>query len=377
MRLLALLPGKETELAKLDLLGVLDSRGLRVEDEEVEELGFGGRLVAFSVLTKAAPGATGPDSLRHALVDLAYSTRACELAWSFKCESGLRGQALGAIAGAADSVRARLGGATPFHVRVKLESGRGTSTQALERELGAVLEERLRLPVSFGQTAATVLVFFVDDFQRAYVGVELTRKRRGPLSPRRHAASLRPYLQVGTLNPPFSRFLVNWSACSPRGTLLDPACGSGGVLLEAVATGRRAVGFDLDRRHLRGCRQNLAAAHGAASCNLVRASAQLFPFRPGAFDAVVADVPYDRSTSSRRSGGLRVFEWVARGAATCLVPGGRLVVSVADWLLRKPPEAPHPPFPAPPQLSSPQAAAQRVHKSLTRVAFRYERRINL
>ena len=46
-------------------------------------------------------------------------------------------------------------------------------------------------------------------------------------------------------HPPIARKLIEL-ASSPGETVLDPFCGSGTLLVEAVATGRNAVGTDVD-----------------------------------------------------------------------------------------------------------------------------------
>ena len=47
------------------------------------------------------------------------------------------------------------------------------------------------------------------------------------------------------------------TSCPPGGMVLDPFCGSGRALVEAVKTGRRAVGFDLSPQFAAASRQTL------------------------------------------------------------------------------------------------------------------------
>src|SRR6266702_7071362 len=67
----------------------------------------------------------------------------------------------------------------------------------------------------------------------------------------------RPFSLPISLHPKFARALVNLARVPMAGTVLDPFCGTGGVLLEAAAVGLRGVGIDRERRMVLGCRSSL------------------------------------------------------------------------------------------------------------------------
>src|SRR5207245_1715269 len=54
----------------------------------------------------------------------------------------------------------------------------------------------------------------------------------------------RPFSLPISLHPKFARALVNLARVPMAGTVLDPFCGTGGVLLEAAELGLRGVGID-------------------------------------------------------------------------------------------------------------------------------------
>lgn len=62
-----------------------------------------------------------------------------------------------------------------------------------------------------------------------------------------------------TLSPLLARALVNLSEVPPGGTLIDPFCGTGAILIEGAAVGCRIVGADVDSRMVRGALANLAS----------------------------------------------------------------------------------------------------------------------
>lgn len=49
------------------------------------------------------------------------------------------------------------------------------------------------------------------------------------------------------------------SSCAPRGLVLDPFCGTGTAVIEALRTGRRGIGFELSSDYARKARGRLAA----------------------------------------------------------------------------------------------------------------------
>jgi site-specific DNA-methyltransferase (adenine-specific) len=60
------------------------------------------------------------------------------------------------------------------------------------------------------------------------------------------------------MTPRVARYLVPL-ACPPGGLVLDPFCGSGNVLRAAIASGRRAVGVDLEEKWIRLTAERCAA----------------------------------------------------------------------------------------------------------------------
>jgi tRNA (guanine10-N2)-dimethyltransferase len=83
-----------------------------------------------------------------------------------------------------------------------------------------------------------------------------------------------------------ARMLVNLVA-APGDALVDPCCGVGTCLLEALEMGVRAVGFDLSHHAVTAARENLA--HFGYTAPVRRRDARLLE---GHWDAAVVDFPY-------------------------------------------------------------------------------------
>jgi len=60
-----------------------------------------------------------------------------------------------------------------------------------------------------------------------------------------------------TMPPKLARILVNLTGCKRGDTLLDPFCGLGTILGEAVMCGVNVIGVDADARRVEGARRNL------------------------------------------------------------------------------------------------------------------------
>jgi tRNA G10 N-methylase Trm11 len=116
----------------------------------------------------------------------------------------------------------------------------------------------------------------------------------------------------GALRPVAAAAMVRLAGAGP-GRLLDPCCGSGTIVREALAAGWDAQGSDLDQEAVDVARANVA---GAA---IRRADALSLPHPDGAFDAVVTNLPFGRQFrpgAERLRGGPAGPSHVARSPAT-------------------------------------------------------------
>lgn len=70
----------------------------------------------------------------------------------------------------------------------------------------------------------------------------------------------RPYQDIkrGMLPPKVARIMVNLATRGKSGTLLDPFCGTGTILMEAMQLGLNVVGGDTDPKGIEGTEQNLS-----------------------------------------------------------------------------------------------------------------------
>jgi tRNA (guanine10-N2)-dimethyltransferase len=114
-----------------------------------------------------------------------------------------------------------------------------TVIRATERELGGNIQERTKVKVDLERPKEVISVLFSD---KAYIGRVLAEvdedfEARTP--------SKRPFFSPISLHPKLARALVNLSRAPSKGYLLDPFCGTGGILIEGALMGINVVGGDL------------------------------------------------------------------------------------------------------------------------------------
>jgi tRNA G10 N-methylase Trm11 len=118
-------------------------------------------------------------------------------------------------------------------------------------------------------------------------------------------AKYRPAFDIGTMNPPLTTLMVNIAAPRAGMHLVDPMCGTGGILIEALVQGIPCVGVELANFPLKGCIKNLRFfnKNRTTGFHLVKASVFELPFRDAlaAHDAgyvMATDPPYGRISSA-------------------------------------------------------------------------------
>lgn len=104
----------------------------------------------------------------------------------------------------------------------------------------------------------------------------------------------KPFFQPGSMEPIEARAVANLARVRPGSTVLDPMCGTGGLLVEAGLLGARVVGIDAQWKMVRGARRNLA--HYLEDWVVAQGDATRLPIG-GPVEAVVVDVPYGRQSA--------------------------------------------------------------------------------
>lgn len=110
----------------------------------------------------------------------------------------------------------------------------------------------------------------------------------------------RPFSSPVSLDPVLALVMVNLSEVSAGDRLLDPFCGTGGILIEAGLCGVDVYGADLQQKMVEGTRENLEE-YGIINHSISKSGIEdIESVFEGEFDVVVTDLPYGQS--SRKKG---------------------------------------------------------------------------
>lgn len=175
----------------------------------------------------------------------------------------------------------------PFAGRVKKIFGSTMDNPELdlERLIGAGISGKVNLQNPEEEFRAVI------SGSRCYFGRVIWRSDPRRFADRRPGD--RPFFHPGVMMPRMVRALLNISCTREGETLLDPFCGTGGMIMEAHTLGICAVGTDIDPFMVRGSRLNLEKG------DILQADVRSLPFPSASFDTVVTDLPYGQSVSIR------------------------------------------------------------------------------
>ena len=106
-------------------------------------------------------------------------------------------------------------------------------------------------------------------------------------------ANKRPFFRPVSLEPRLARAAVNIAAGINEGYVVDPMCGTGGILIESALTNRLTLGIDFDPVMVEGTKENLRWAGVEADVRRDDATRLQLPKK---LAALVVDPPYGRNS---------------------------------------------------------------------------------
>lgn len=231
-----------------------------------------------------------------------------------------------------------------FAARIKKIHGNtmDLSGGELERMMGT----HIRGQVSLKDPQAEFRAVISED--KCYLGRVISRCDRNSFHNRRPGN--RPFFHPGVMMPRIARVIVNMSLVGTGQRMLDPFCGTGGIVLEAELMGIDAIGSDIDPDMVIGSRKNLS------SNALIMADSTDLPFVSGSMDAVVTDLPYGQSSAIRARDLDHLYSASLQEICRILAPGKRAVLVTHRDISAL----------AGRYMEVKASYHQRVHKSLTR-----------
>lgn len=182
-----------------------------------------------------------------------------------------------------------------FRLRAVDVNHNDIDTKQLEADYGARLQTE-RNSVDLEEPENDLRLYVIDD---GYVLASLEQDIPRGLYEKR-SNEKRPFSSPVSLSPVLARVLVNLTGADAGSRLLDPFCGTGGILIEAGLCGIGVHGLDIQQEMVEGTRENLEE-YGIINHDIkqggIEEATELFE---RSFDAVVTDLPYGKA--SRREG---------------------------------------------------------------------------
>jgi len=229
----------------------------------------------------------------------------------------------------------------------KVHGGSHERNPASQREYERLIGTMIGGPVNLINPETEYRAILSED--RCYFGKVLYRIDRGGYDQRNPGK--RDFFHPGVMMPRMARTLVNLACARAGDTVLDPFCGTGGILIEAELLGMRTIGSDFDPFMIGGSRMN------AKETDFLLGDATILPFGDHTIDNIVTDFPYGQSVCILKADTMdRLYSDALLEIRRVLKPGRRAVVVTHRDISAIARE----------HMTVLQQHNQRVHKSLTR-----------
>ncbi|MGB9979928.1 TIGR01177 family methyltransferase [Methanobacterium sp.] len=178
------------------------------------------------------------------------------------------------------------------------------NSQAMEIELGGIIKRELgdKAKVKLEDPDTFLRTIVINDMVLISKRlVKRVKKHYNDLKPHK-----RPFFYPGSMSPKLARGMVNLARAKKGSTVLDPFCGTGGILIEAGIIGARVIGTDIDEKMVEGTKKNLKY------CNIkdyviFQGDARYITLE-NKVDAIVTDPPYGISASTAGVDSKKIYE---------------------------------------------------------------------
>jgi tRNA (guanine10-N2)-dimethyltransferase len=216
-----------------------------------------------------------------------------------------------------------------YAVRVKkMDKKSKLNTSKLEWDLGGIIKSRVSDHVRVNlENPSTFLRVVLKDGQ-AIAGNQIgkiSKKHFFNLKPHK-----RPFFYPGSMSPKLARCMVNLTRIKKGQALLDPFCGTGGILIEAGMVGARVIGTDIDYKMVNGTKKNLEHC-GISNYQVFQEDARKLEL-PHKVDAIVTDPPYGISASTRGEKSHDLYHQAMKSLQGLIKEDGLLCLATPHYL---------------------------------------------
>ncbi|MCL4329520.1 MAG: methyltransferase [Candidatus Thermoplasmatota archaeon] len=232
-----------------------------------------------------------------------------------------------------------------FHVRI---SHNDTPSSVTESQIGDIIGGKGR--ISFSSPDFVVRAIFSEKW---YLCILEFQADRNEMEARK--APLRPFFSPVSMHPKFARFMVNSLSLKPGAVVLDPFCGTGGILIEAAKLGYRIIGNDISLKMFKGVKLNLK--YMSISDYKLYNKDFLDLKSDEKINGIATDLPYGRNSSAGTYDIEQLYSMSLEKFASLLDSGEKCSIAVSTLEVLKIAES---------HFRSAEVISVRQHRSLTR-----------
>lgn len=215
-----------------------------------------------------------------------------------------------------------------YAVRVKkINPHADLDSQAMEWEIGAIIKKKLK-DAKVNLEDPSTFIRVVVTGKKVFFGIriiKIDKKHFFNLKPHK-----RPFFHPGSLHPKLARCMVNLSRVKKMDVLLDPFCGTGGILIEAGIIGTRLFGVDIDEEMVNGTIENLRFC-GIDDYMVFQGDARNIKI-PEKVDAIVTDPPYGISASTAGEEGEKLYKEALSSMQKIIKKKGHICIATPHYM---------------------------------------------
>ena len=131
------------------------------------------------------------------------------------------------------------------------------------------------------------------------------------------------------MHPKIARALVNITSIKKDGVLLDPFCGTGGILIEAGLMGIKVIGSDIEEKMIEGCKKTLDF-YNIKNNKLYCSDISEIQNYIDEVDVVATDLPYGKSTTTKGEKMEQLYERAFKTMTKLLKQDGKAVIGLSE-----------------------------------------------
>ena len=208
-----------------------------------------------------------------------------------------------------------------FAVRChKIKSNEEIPVDKINREIGAIIGKEKKVDLDNPEVEVVVLIS-----DKIYLGIVTTKT--GHTKCLKHHVNYRPEFYPISLNPRMARAMINVAGIKNNEIMLDPFCGTGGILIEGADMDLNIIVQDIDSKMVEASLKNLK--YFGFEGRIIEGDISEID-KIEKIDVIVTDPPYGQSSSLKGEMRNELMERTMKTIKKKLEVGKRLVIVVPE-----------------------------------------------